>query len=168
MLIPIQFPSRTTNRWSVVIQGIKDMTETNKTPQKITSATSVVCQGSLYTANIHTHASEYTISSASQHQSCLSFFLPSSWKGGGNEELHPETSLYKLGKEGRAQSPGRVILLSHTRYSVSSSLMAWEMCLFQWNATFRQDSPSLAESPFLDTFGRQILEELRFHPHGIA
>lgn len=34
MLISIQFPSRTTNRWSVVIQGIKDMTETNKTPQK--------------------------------------------------------------------------------------------------------------------------------------
>lgn len=60
------------------------------------------------------------------------------------------------------------LLLSHTRYSVSSSLMAWEMCLFQWNATFRQDSPSLAESPFLDTFGRQILLELRFHPHCTA
>lgn len=65
MLISIQFPSRTTNRWSVVIQGINDLTK-KKNSQKIPSAMSAVCQGSLYTANIHIHASEHMPSSASQ------------------------------------------------------------------------------------------------------
>lgn len=70
-------------------------------PPKITSAMSVVCQGSLYTANIHTHASEHMLSSASQHQSCL-FFFPS-LPDGKEEEMRnctPKTSLYNLGRKG--------------------------------------------------------------------
>lgn len=60
MLISIQFPSRTTNCRSVVIQDMKGNNR-RKQSQKTTSLMSVVCQGNvctgLCTQQIHTGAS---------------------------------------------------------------------------------------------------------------
>lgn len=61
MLISTQFPSRTTNCWSVVIQDIKDMTETQAKPKKYESHVSCLpgqhLRRVLCTQLIYTHAS---------------------------------------------------------------------------------------------------------------
>lgn len=134
LLISIQFPSRTTNRWSVVIQDMKGNNR-RKQSQKITRLIAVVCQDSVCTSN-STHVSPSTSalhSLAQQHQSCQLVFLLLVRKKnqrGCSQYVQLRTGPGTTGSWGRNRfacvcafwqgcwSQKRGLLLSCTRYSV--------------------------------------------------
>lgn len=94
MLISIQFPSRTTNRWSVVIQDIKDMTDASKCKKlRVTcqlSARSAPAQGSLYTANIHACFLAHPLSIPQLSNTRAAKFFPPLGKEEETKGLHPK------------------------------------------------------------------------------
>lgn len=98
MLISIQFPSRTTNRWSVVIQDMKDMTDASKSQKlRVTcqlSASSASAQGSLYTANIQTCFLAHPLSIPQLSNTRAAEFFPPLGKERGNEGFAPKRSMY--------------------------------------------------------------------------